>query len=210
MDEKKKNNFKVPKLWIDSLDLETDWIEGQITANKEIMASFSVMAKKCKLLSQSKRKERMRLTVLKNQYMDMFLIDFLKKKSIVISIKNKLVLDYFRKKEPRFSLTLSSCHINKKPFSKTSPTEFDSIMKELNDLLDNFPKILNKTQVEEKPFIDPIKLEMYKSKTKLHCEALMRYLYFEKTGRDRFKYGKYGLSYYDRTGKEPWSYLKNN
>jgi hypothetical protein len=187
--KKNANQLRIPKIWVDSLDLEVDWIVSQIRDNDKIMKAFAISTKKiAEDKNISKVKKRLRMEVIKNEYMDLFLVDFLKKKSIVIKIKNKLVLDYFIMKERK----------NQSVHSKKD--DFDSIMKELDELLDEGCQA-------PKSFIDPIKLEEYRSKTKSDNEALMRYLYYEKTGRDRFRYGKYGLEYYDRTGEEPWSYL---
>lgn len=192
--KKNANQLRIPKIWVDSLDLEVDWIVSQIRDDDNLMRAFGISAKRIANQENSKTRRRLRMEVIKNQYMDMFLVKFLKKKSIVIKIKNKLVLDYFRKNQSVLSNSL--------PLIKSSQKkdDFDSIMKELDELLDEGCQA-------PKSFIDPIKLEEYRSKTKSDNEALMRYLYYEKTGRDRFRYGKYGLEYYDRTGEEPWSYL---
>jgi hypothetical protein len=178
--------------------LEVDWIVSQIRDNEKIMKAFAIKKKKiADAQNISKVKKRLKMEVIKNQYMDLFLVDFLKKKSVVIKIKNKLVLDYFRKNQ-------SVLHSNNSivtPLIKSSQkkAEYDTIMKELDELLDN-------ASIKTKSFIEPLRLEEYTRKTKSHSEALMQYLYFEKTGRDRFRYGKYGLDFYDRTGEEPWTY----
>lgn len=150
------------------------FLEEQIKNDKKIMMEFGVATHFIKQkYKNSKIKQKLKLEATKNLIIDNFLFKFLKRKEIVINIKNKMIKDYFKKKE------------------KCS-NEYDDIMRRLDLIL-----------IKDKPFIDEGRFQKYldrfgKSKGKQY------YFYFEKKGRDRFKYSESALNFYDNTGKEPW------
>ena len=151
------------------------FLQEEIKKDKTIMNNFGIatLAIKNGKYKNNKLKQRLKLEATKNQFIDIFLLKFLKRKKIVINIKNKIINDYFK-------------------------LDYDEIMKELDKLI-------------EKPFIDDEVLQKYIEKNN-GCphRGKQEYFYFEKEGRDRFKYSKAGLDFYDKTGKEPWKIIRVN
>jgi hypothetical protein len=111
-----KNN--VPKLWIESLDVDPSFMEDLLRQDNKIMYSYglAVAAIKSGKYRNDPRKQRMKMAATKNDFIDLFIYNYLKRKSTVIKIKNKLIMEY--------------------DFSKrTKKNEYELIMKELDSLL---------------------------------------------------------------------------
>ena len=171
----------IPKLWADSLDLETDWIMPLIENDKDIMFNFGIakLAIEKGKYRNDKRRQRMKLQAVKGEFIDCFLVKYLKKKNVVIKLKNKIVMEEWRRRN-----------------------SYEYLMEELDKLIDKKPE-------PEKPFIDEEVLQKYIDKNNgCPFRGKQEYLYFEKTGRDRFKYSQVGLDFYDKTGIEPWRFIE--
>lgn len=111
-----KNN--VPKLWIESLDVDPSFMEDLLKQDNKIMYSYglAVAAIKSGKYRNDPRKQRMKMAATKNDFIDLFIYNYLKRKNTVIKIKNKLIIEY--------------------DFSKrTKENEYELIMKELDSLL---------------------------------------------------------------------------
>jgi hypothetical protein len=116
-----KNN--VPKLWIESLDVDPSFMEKLLKKDNKIMYSYglAVAAIKSGKYRNDPRKQRMKMAATKNDFIDLFIYNYLKRKNTVIKIKNKLIMEY--------------------DFSKrTNKNEYELIMKELDSLLISYPK----------------------------------------------------------------------
>jgi bisphosphoglycerate-independent phosphoglycerate mutase (AlkP superfamily) len=111
-----KNN--VPKLWIDSLDVDPSFMEDLLKKDTKIMYSYgvAVAAIKSGKYRNDPRKQRMKMAATKNDFIDLFIYKYLKRKNTVIKIKNKLIIEY---------------DFNK----RTKENEYQLIMKELDSLL---------------------------------------------------------------------------
>lgn len=104
---------KVPQLWIDSLDIDPLSIGELMRNDKKLMTQFAL---------ETYQKSKRRKNKIKDKFIDIFLINLLKRKSVVIGVMNKLILDYHK--------------------NKIKPTyNYDDIMNELDEMLGlNEPK----------------------------------------------------------------------
>ena len=112
------NKNQVPKLWIESLDVDPSFMEDLLKQDNKIMYSYglAVAAIKRGKYRNDRRKQRMKMAATKNDFIDLFIYNYLKRKNTVIKIKNKLIMEY--------------------DFSKrTKENEYELIMKELDSLL---------------------------------------------------------------------------
>ena len=108
----------VPKLWIESLDVDPSFMEDLLKQDNKIMYSYglAVASIKSGKYRNDPRKQRMKMAATKNDFIDLFIYNYLKRKNTVIKIKNKLIMEY--------------------DFSKrTKENEYELIMKELDSLL---------------------------------------------------------------------------
>ena len=120
-----KNN--VPKLWIESLDVDPSFMEELLKQDNKIMYSYglAVAAIKRGKYRNDPRKQRMKMAATKNDFIDLFIYNYLKRKNTVIKIKNKLIMEY---------------DFNK----RTKENEYELIMKELDCLLISNQKPMSK------------------------------------------------------------------
>ena len=126
-----KDKILIKKIWVDSLPLDPSFLEDLLKLDENIMASFAVASlaiKNTPKYKKSKMLMNMKLRALKENYIECFLAQYLKRKNIVISLKNKLVLEYYSNK-------------NKDKY------DYESIMSELDSLI----------KPEYKKVISPIK-----------------------------------------------------
>lgn len=129
-----KDKVFINKIWVDSLPLDPSFLEDLLKLDKNIMSSFAISSlaiKNTPKYKNSKMLMNMKLRALKDNYIECFLAQYLKRKNIVISLKNKLVLDYYSDK-----IKITS-----------SPYDYESIMAELDLLI----------KPEYKRVISPIK-----------------------------------------------------
>ena len=113
---------KIPKLWIDGLDLNPSFMETLLSKDKKIMYSFGLASRAIKngKYRNDLTKQRLKLAATKNEFIDCFLYNYLFRKNTIIKIKNKLIMEY--------------------DFSKrTKINEYELIMKELDSLLISNP-----------------------------------------------------------------------
>jgi hypothetical protein len=132
-----KDKVLIKKLWVESLPLETSFLEDLLKLDNNIMSSFGVASlavKNTPKYKKSKMLMNMKLRALKENYIECFLAQYLKRKNVVISLKNKLILDYYSNK-------------NKINTSCADKYDYDSIMAELDSLI----------KPEYKKVISPIK-----------------------------------------------------
>jgi hypothetical protein len=132
-----KDKVLIKKLWVESLPLETSFLEDLLKLDENIMSSFGVASlavKNTPKYKKSKMLMNMKLRSLKDNYIECFLAQYLKRKNVVISLKNKLILDYYSNK-------------NKINTSCADKYDYDSIMAELDSLI----------KPEYKKVISPIK-----------------------------------------------------
>ena len=108
---------KIPKLWLDGLDLNPSFMESLLSKDKEIMYNFGIASKAIKMgkYRNDPTKQRLKLEATKNEFIDCFLYKYLFRKNTIIKIKNKLIMEY--------------------DFKRTKINEYDLIMKELDNLL---------------------------------------------------------------------------
>lgn len=106
----------IPKLWKDSLDLSEEFFSTLLSKDKEIMYCFSLATAAVKVGKHSHNPAmvRRKIKAIKNEYIEAFLYTYLKKKDIIIKLKNNMILNYSKRSK-----------IN----------EYESIMKELDSLL---------------------------------------------------------------------------
>jgi len=164
-------SIEIQKLSLD--DGLEKYLQESIKKDKKIMYNFGLASQAIKngKYKNDKLKQRLKLEATKNKFVDIFLYKFLKRKEIIINIKNNCIINYFK-------------------------YDYDEIMEELDKL------------IIKKPFIDNDILQKYiKINNGCPNKGLQHYLYIEKKGRDRFKYSKAGLDFYDTTGKEPWNII---
>jgi len=140
----------IPKLWIQSLDLETEWLEGLVKQDTKTMKSFGIAS--CAIRSKyknDKRKQRLKLQAVKNQFFDCYLISFLKRKSIVVGLIVKGITDYWNNQS----------------------SEYDKLMKEL-DLILSTPLDNDKTTVSKsKGKSKKVKTELYNEQRPRGCTS---------------------------------------
>ena len=132
-----------------------------ITTDDKYMIAFGIAVKAVKMKGYNKTRHRLKISAIKNKFIDTFISEYIKTARTIILAKNKIITDYFSD---------------------------DMILERLDKLL-----------------LHPFQ-KYYKRNDYNYCKAYQEYLYFEKEGRDRFRYSKVGLDYYDKTGKEPWSF----
>ncbi len=101
------NKTSVPKLWIDSLDMEPSSISELMRQDNNLMSQFALATYK---------KSNRRKSIIKDKFIDIFLVNIMKRKSVVIGLMNKLILDY---------------HQNK----KKAKYNYNDIMNELDEIL---------------------------------------------------------------------------
>ena len=101
------NRTAVPQLWIDSLDIDPLSIGELMRRDKKLMTQFAL---------ETYQKSKKRKSKIKDKFIDIFLVNLLKRKSVVIGVMNKLVIDYHKnKKKPTYN--------------------YDDIMNELDEIL---------------------------------------------------------------------------
>lgn len=110
----KLNN--IPKLWEDAIDVEPEFFETLLTRDREIMYCFGLATAAVRVGKNSHNPAlvRMKIKAIKNEYIDAFLWTYLKKKDVIIKLKNKLILEYY----PQYKRN-----------------EYDRIIKELDSLI---------------------------------------------------------------------------
>ena len=75
-----------------------EYLQESIKKDKTIMYNFGIASyaiKKGKY-KNDKLKQRLKLDATKNQFIDSFLLKFLKRKEIIINIKNNCIINYFK------------------------------------------------------------------------------------------------------------------
>ncbi len=119
---------KIPKLWIDGLDLNPSFMETLLTKDKEIMFHYQIAKTAIKngKYKNDRLKQRLKLEATKNEFIDTFLYKYLKRKNTIIKIKNKLIMEY--------------------NFKRTKINEYELIMKELDSLLEIPTKKIEKAK----------------------------------------------------------------
>jgi len=101
------NRTAIPQLWVDSLDMEASYIGKLMSKDDKLMSQFALATYK---------KSNRRKSIIKDKFIDAFLVNLLRRKSIVIGLMNKLVIDYHKnKKKPNY--------------------DYDDIINELDELL---------------------------------------------------------------------------
>jgi len=105
----------LPKYLFDSLPLETNWIEELIRQDKKIMESFAIASYAIKngKYKYDKRRQRLKLKATKDEFTELYLVKFLKKKSIIVSIIVDSIKDYW----------------------KNQPSDYDKLIAELDLIL---------------------------------------------------------------------------
>jgi len=105
----------LPKYLVDSLPIETNWIEELIRQDNELMKSFAIASYAIKngKYKYDKRRQRLKLKAIKDEFTELYLVKFLKKKSIIVSIIVDSIKDYW----------------------KNQPSEYDKLMAELDLIL---------------------------------------------------------------------------
>lgn len=125
---------KIPKLWLDGLDLNPSFMESLLSKDKEIMYNYGIASRAIKMgkYRNDPTKQRLKLEATKNEFIDCFLYKYLFRKNTIIKIKNKLIMEY--------------------DFKRTKINEYDLIMKELDILLEinETEKLINK--IEKKKY----------------------------------------------------------
>jgi len=107
---------KIPKLWLDGLDLNPSFMESLLLKDNKIMYSFGLASRAIKYkYSNDPTKLRLKLAATKNEFIDLFLYNYLFRKNTIIKIKNKLIMEY--------------------DFKRSKINEYDLIMKELDIIL---------------------------------------------------------------------------
>ena len=136
---------------IQSLDLETEWMDTLLKQDEKTMKSFGIACYAIKngKYKNDKRKQRLKLQAVKNQFLDAFIANFLKRKSIVVSIIVKGIQDYWT----------------------NQPSEYDKLMKEL-DLILSTPLIYDKENCQEdKGKSQKFENELYNKERKRDCPS---------------------------------------
>ena len=83
-------NKKIPKLWIDSLDLDPLSISQMMRLDKKLMYQFAL---------KTYKKSNRRKSLIKDNFIDIFLYEFLKRKNITIKLINNMILNYHKNKK---------------------------------------------------------------------------------------------------------------
>jgi hypothetical protein len=89
--------MSIPNLWIQSLDFDPSFLQELLKNDFEIMKSFQIasLAINHGKYKNNKLKKRLKLSALKNQFIDIFLLKFLKRKNIIINIIVKSIKEYW-------------------------------------------------------------------------------------------------------------------
>lgn len=74
------------------------YLQESIKKDKKIMYNFGLSAHAIKngKYKNDKLKQRLKLEATKNEFVDIFLFKFLKRKEIIINIKNNCIINYFK------------------------------------------------------------------------------------------------------------------
>jgi len=88
----------IKKLWIDSLDFDPTFLQELLKKDNQIMKSFQIASLSIKLgkYKNNKIKQKLKLSALKNEFIDIFLLKFLKRKNIIINIIVKSIKEYWK------------------------------------------------------------------------------------------------------------------
>ena len=99
-----------------SLDRETYWIEQLLKDDKNIMKNFGIasFAIKNGKYKNNKFKQKLKLQSTKNEFIDIFLMKLLRRKEIIINIKNKIIKDFFKLDYDKIMLELDNLIIKPK------------------------------------------------------------------------------------------------
>ena len=164
-----KNDFKIsqvflvmcdtiPKLWIQSLDLETDWLEGLLKQDDITMKSFNIATYAIRngKYKNDKRKQRLKLQAVKNQFFDCYLINFLKRKSVVIGLIVKGVEEYW-KNQPN-----------------GEESDYDKLMKELDEILSTPLEYDTTVDTKNKGESKEFQVELYQQERTRGCTRRCR------------------------------------
>jgi hypothetical protein len=164
-----KNDFKIsqvflvmcdtiPKLWIQSLDLETDWLEGLLKQDDITMKSFNIATYAIRngKYKNDKRKQRLKLQAVKNQFFDCYLINFLKRKSVVIGLIVKGVEEYWKNQ----------------PNGEAS--DYDKLMKELDEILSTPLEYDTTVDTKNKGESKEFQVELYQQERTRGCTRRCR------------------------------------
>ena len=116
----------LPKYLFDSLPLETNWIEELIRQDKKIMESFAIASYAIKngKYKYDKRRQRLKLKATKDEFTELYLVKFLKKKSIIVSIIVDSIKEYW-KNQPSDARTHDG-----------EASDYDKLIAELDLILD--------------------------------------------------------------------------
>ena len=129
------SNSKIPKLWVEGLDLNPTFMEELLKKDKKIMYHYGIATHAIKTgkYRNDKFKQRLKLEATKNEFIEAFLYKYLKRKNTIINIKNKLIMEF---------------NFNFKRTKKID--EYEVLMKELDILLEinETEKLIN--QIEKK------------------------------------------------------------
>jgi hypothetical protein len=87
----------IKKLWLDSLDFDPTFLQELLKNDFEIMKSFHIASLSINQgkYKNNKLKKRLKLAALKNEFIDIFLLKFLKRKNIIIKIIVKSIKEYW-------------------------------------------------------------------------------------------------------------------
>ena len=74
------------------------YLQESIKEDKKIMYNFGLASHAIKngKYKNDKLKQRLKLEAIKNEFIDIFLFKFLKRKEIIINIKNNCIINYFK------------------------------------------------------------------------------------------------------------------
>ena len=193
----------VPKLWIDGLDLETDWIESQIQSDREIMKNFGIASYAIKNGKYKGNKQliRMKLEATRNEFMDCFLVNFLKKKSIVVKIIVDSVKNYWKRKNS-YEGIMEELDKMIKPEFLIKEKDYADERRENANKVSTFIKDYYNSQLEYK--------RRFGWERELHWrddKAEMEWRYFYFKGVYRFN-TKFTRKFYLEYKREPYSIIK--
>ena len=167
------------------------YIDKWIREDKKIMFNFGIanLAITNGKYKNSKFKQRLKKSAVQNEFIDCFLNKFAKKIHIIISLKNKLIKDYFK-----------------------NFLDYDTIMKQLDNLLWKKKPELPKEKPSKK--ISDMILKHFRSLQKYfdkysnrdlgRCKAIQEHTYFTKQGVYKY-HSRIGREFYLRTGTPPFT-----
>ena len=110
----------IKKLWMESLDLDPSFMEGLLKQDNKIMAQFGIasLAIQNGKYKNNKTKQRLKIEATKNEFIDAFLIRFLKRKNIIITIITTAIKNYWSNDYDRIMEELDRLLIKPKPKPK--------------------------------------------------------------------------------------------